>query len=54
MTTAPLIPRLDPERLDWEAAARAALATAVPLLTLYFVDRLDLAMYASFAAFTAL
>lgn len=54
MTTAPLIPRLDRERLDWEAAARAAIATAAPLLTLYIVDRLDLAMYASFAAFTAL
>jgi hypothetical protein len=37
-----------------EAAARAALALAVPLLVLLAVDRIDLAVYASFGAFTGL
>lgn len=41
-------------RLDWRAATRAAVSTGVPLIVLASIDRLDLAIYASFAAFTAL
>jgi uncharacterized membrane protein len=39
---------------DVEAAARAAIALAVPLLVLLAVDRIDLAVYASLGAFTGL
>lgn len=54
MSTDLMLPRLDPARMDWESAIRAALATAIPLLALYGLGRLDLGIYASFGAFTAL
>ena len=40
--------------LDVEAAARAAVALAVPLFILLAIDRIDLAVYASFGAFTGI
>ncbi|WP_223691744.1 FUSC family protein [Leifsonia poae] len=43
-----------PAPVSIEVGARAALAVAVPLLILLAVDRLDLAAYATFGAFTAL
>ena len=54
MPTDLMLPRLDPARMDWESAIRAALAALIPLLTLYALGRLDLGIYASFGAFTAL
>ena len=54
MATDLMLPRLDPARIDWESGIRAALATAIPLLVLYALGRLDLGVYASFGAFTAL
>lgn len=54
MSQAGLIPRFDRTRFEWEAAVRAMLATAIPLFTLFFLDRIDLGIYSSFAAFTAL
>lgn len=54
MSSTGFIPRLDRTRFDWEAAVRAMLVTATPLFTLFFLDRLDLGIYASFAAFTGL
>lgn len=54
MTTPSLLPPLDRRRLDWEAAARATLSTVLPLLVLFALGRIDLGIYASFAAFTAL
>lgn len=41
-------------RLEVEAAIRASVATLIPLLVLLALDRLDLAIYACFGAFTAL
>ncbi|GAA3859315.1 FUSC family protein [Leifsonia kafniensis] len=41
-------------RLDFEVATRAALATAVPLIILVALGRIDWAAYASFGAMTAL
>ncbi|TQL47543.1 hypothetical protein FB562_0608 [Homoserinimonas aerilata] len=40
--------------LDLEAATRAALALLLPMLVLLAVGRIELAVYASFGAFTAL
>lgn len=40
--------------LDFEVATRAGLAVAIPLIVLATLGRLDLAIYASFGAFTAL
>jgi uncharacterized membrane protein YccC len=40
--------------LSFEVGIRAATAVAIPLLLLWWVDRLDLAAYATFGAFTAL
>ncbi|QPZ39210.1 FUSC family protein [Paramicrobacterium chengjingii] len=40
--------------LDFEVATRAGIAVAVPLVTLTLLGRLDLALYASFGAFTSL
>ena len=47
-------PRVSDRTLDLEAAGRAAIALAVPLLVLLALDRIDLAVYASFGAFTGL
>ena len=44
----------DVSGLTYEAGIRASIGQAVPLLALYSIDRLDLAFYASFAAFTAI
>lgn len=52
--TAGGVGRASERSLDVEAAARAAIALAVPLLVLLAVDRIDLAVYASFGAFTGL
>ncbi|WGW13906.1 FUSC family protein [Saxibacter everestensis] len=41
-------------RLDLEAAVRACICVLVPLLVLWSLDELQLAAYASFAAFTGL
>ena len=49
-----IVPTVDVSRLDWKAAVRAAIATGVPLVVLSLLGRLDLAVYSSFAAFTAL
>lgn len=40
--------------ITYEAAIRASLGQAIPLLTLWSLDRIDLGIYASFAAFTAI
>lgn len=40
--------------LDFEVATRAGLSVAIPLVVLASLGRLDLAIYASFGAFTAL
>lgn len=40
--------------LDIEVATRAGLAVAIPLIVLASIGRLDLALYASFGAFTSL
>ncbi|MGO2110922.1 MAG: FUSC family protein [Pseudoclavibacter sp.] len=54
MTLQSLVPRFNRSQLAWEAALRATLATAAPLLVLLAIGRVDLGIYASFAAFTAL
>lgn len=46
--------RVEPHRGDHRVALRAAVSVAVPLLTLWALDRLDLSIYASFGAFAAL
>jgi len=46
--------RVGPADRDHLIAMRAAVSVAVPLLTLFAFDRLDLAVYASFGAFAAL
>ncbi|MHA6694128.1 FUSC family protein [Homoserinimonas sp. A520] len=47
-------PKGSERTLDVEAAGRAAVALAVPLLVLLALNRIDLAVYASFGAFTGL
>ena len=44
----------DVRAITYEAALRASLGQAIPLLTLYALGRIDLGIYASFAAFTAI
>lgn len=46
--------RVEPHRGDHRVALRAAVGVAVPLLILWSLGRLDLAIYASFGAFAAL
>lgn len=45
---------LRPAQRDHIPAFRIALGVALPLLTLMAIDRLDLAMYAAFGAFTGI
>ncbi|NLT26448.1 MAG: FUSC family protein [Microbacteriaceae bacterium] len=47
-------PLFSADRITYEAAARAAISLLAPLLVLLALDRIDLGIYASFAAFTAL
>lgn len=44
----------DASRLTYEAAVRASLGNFLPLITLYSLGRIDLGIYAAFAAFTAI
>lgn len=46
--------RLGPHNNAHLVAMRAALSIAIPLLTLWLVDRLDLSLYVAFGAFTSL
>jgi uncharacterized membrane protein YccC len=46
--------RVAPHRGDHRVALRAAISLAVPLLTLWALDRVDLSVYASFGAFASL
>lgn len=46
--------RVAPHNGDHRVALRAAISLAVPLLVLFFLGRLDLAIYASFGGFAAL
>lgn len=46
--------RIPPSERDHIPAFRIALGVAVPLLVLLFIDRLDLAVYAAFGAFTGI
>lgn len=46
--------RVGPHRGDHRVAVRAVLSVGVPLLVLLLLNRLDLAVYASFGAFAAL
>lgn len=46
--------RMPPSERDHIPAFRIALGVAIPLLTLLFIDRLDLAVYAAFGAFTGI
>lgn len=43
----------DASRPTYEAAVRASLGFLVPVLTLYFIDRMDLGVYAAMTSFTA-
>lgn len=54
MSSTGFIPRFDRTRFEWSAAVRATIVTGVPLFALFFADRLDLGIYASFSAFTGL
>ena len=43
-----------PGNKDHQVAIRCAVGVFVPLITLVFLDRLDLAIYASFGAFAGI
>ncbi|MFH6780330.1 FUSC family protein, partial [Clavibacter michiganensis] len=54
MTSSPAPRPPSTRTLDLEAAMRASVGLLVPLVVLLAIDRLDLALYASFGAFTGL
>lgn len=45
---------IGPANRDHEVAIRCGVSVFVPLLTLLLIDRIDLAIFASFGAFTAI